>query len=78
MQRWQERYSDKLVTAPEALQVIRPGQTVVIGMHGNIPAALNVGFSQAEVVEILMHTAPYSGFPRALHAVALAQEILGK
>ena len=46
-------------------------------LRGFLPAALNVGFSKAEVVEILMHTAPYSGFPRALNAVALAQEILG-
>ncbi len=40
MTRWQERYRDKLVAVQEALQVIQPGQTVVIGMNGNIPAAL--------------------------------------
>ncbi|MDH3598907.1 MAG: 4-hydroxybutyrate CoA-transferase [Candidatus Tectomicrobia bacterium] len=40
MQRWQERYRDKLVSADEALQVIQPQQTVTIGMNGNIPAAL--------------------------------------
>jgi 4-carboxymuconolactone decarboxylase len=45
-------------------------------LRGFLPAALNVGFSKEEVAEILMHTAPYSGFPRALNAVALANEVL--
>jgi 4-carboxymuconolactone decarboxylase len=39
--------------------------------------ALNVGLSKQEVVEVLMHTAPYSGFPKALNALTLAQEVLG-
>ncbi|MBI3325768.1 MAG: carboxymuconolactone decarboxylase family protein [Nitrospinae bacterium] len=38
-------------------------------------AARNVGFSQGEVMEILMHTAPYAGIPAALNAVALAQPL---
>jgi 4-carboxymuconolactone decarboxylase len=45
-------------------------------LRGFLSAALNVGFSKEEVAEILMHTAPYSGFPRALNAVALANEVL--
>jgi 4-carboxymuconolactone decarboxylase len=45
-------------------------------LRGFLPAALTVGFSREEVGEILMHTAPYSGFPRALNAMALANEVL--
>jgi 4-hydroxybutyrate CoA-transferase len=41
---WQERYRDKLVSVDEALQVIQPDDTVVIGMNGNIPAALCQAF----------------------------------
>jgi 4-hydroxybutyrate CoA-transferase len=40
MQGWQERYGEKLVSVDQALQVIQPDQTVVLGMNGNIPAAL--------------------------------------
>lgn len=45
-------------------------------LRGFLSAALNVGFSKEEVVEIVIQTAPYSGFPRALNAVALANEVL--
>lgn len=40
MASWQARYRDKLVSIDDALQVIQPGQTVVFGMNGNIPAGL--------------------------------------
>jgi 4-carboxymuconolactone decarboxylase len=45
-------------------------------LRGFLHAARNVGFSIAEIVEILMHTAPYGGFPKALNALTLAQEVL--
>lgn len=40
MQPWQERYRDKLVPVDDALRVIKPGDTVVIGINGNIPSFL--------------------------------------
>lgn len=40
MNGWQERYRDKLVPVDEALQVIQPDHTVVIGMNGNVPVFL--------------------------------------
>ncbi len=45
-------------------------------LRGFLQAAHNVGFSTSEIVEILMQTAPYSGFPKALNALTLAQEVL--
>jgi hypothetical protein len=33
-----------VVSVDDALRVIQPGQTVVIGMHGNIPATLCQAF----------------------------------
>lgn len=39
-------------------------------------AGVRVGLSRQEVVEVLMQTAPYAGFPAALNAVAIAQQHL--
>ncbi len=40
-------------------------------------SALNVGLTREEVVEVVMQTAPYTGFPRALNALAIFDEALG-
>lgn len=40
----------------------------------HIRGALNVGASRTEIVEILLQTAVYAGFPAALNAVASARE----
>lgn len=40
----------------------------------HIRGALNVGASRAEIVEILLQTAVYAGFPAALNAVTSARE----
>ncbi len=36
-------------------------------------SALNVGLSEDEVVEVIVQTGPYSGFPSALNALAVAE-----
>ncbi|MFI6684747.1 carboxymuconolactone decarboxylase family protein [Streptomyces sp. NPDC050485] len=41
----------------------------------HIDGALNVGVSPAEVLEILIHTAVYAGFPAALNGIAAAREV---
>ncbi|MFG2719071.1 carboxymuconolactone decarboxylase family protein [Streptomyces sp. NPDC048416] len=41
----------------------------------HIDGALNVGVSPAEVVELLVHTAVYAGFPAALNGIAAAREV---
>ena len=42
----------------------------------HVAAALNLGLSRAEVVEILMQTAIYAGFPPALNALAECHDLL--
>ena len=37
-------------------------------------SALNVGLTKEEVVEVVMQTAPYGGFPPALNALAALDE----
>ncbi|GAA2431596.1 carboxymuconolactone decarboxylase family protein [Streptomyces mauvecolor] len=41
----------------------------------HIGGALNVGVSPAEIVEILIHTAVYAGFPAALNGIGAAREV---
>ncbi|MFD7016218.1 carboxymuconolactone decarboxylase family protein [Streptomyces sp. NPDC059928] len=41
----------------------------------HIAGALNVGVTPAEVVEILIHTAVYAGFPAALNGIGAAREV---
>jgi 4-carboxymuconolactone decarboxylase len=44
-------------------------------LRGFLRSALQVGFSVEQIVEILMHTGPYGGFPKALNALSIAQEV---
>lgn len=39
-------------------------------------SALNTGLGAAEVMEIIIQTGPYSGFPPALNALVVAEEVL--
>ena len=40
-------------------------------------SALTTGLNREEVIEIIMQTAPYSGFPRALNALSAFDDVLG-
>lgn len=42
----------------------------------HIRAALSVGISKAEIIEILMQTAIYAGFPAALNALSSCHDVL--
>lgn len=41
----------------------------------HIHAALNVGVTREEVIEVIMQMSAYAGFPAALNAVAVAREV---
>lgn len=41
----------------------------------HIKAALNVGCSQQEIIEVILQMAVYAGFPAALNATFAAQEV---
>lgn len=41
-----------------------------------VQSAINIGMTKVEAVEVIMQTAPYSGFPRALNALVIADEVL--
>ena len=50
------------------------GRTSGLGL--NIRMALRNGATPAEIIEVLLHLAPYAGFPAAWEALALAGPIL--
>ena len=44
-------------------------------LRAHIHAALNVGCTQQEIIEILMQIALYAGFPAALNGIEAAREV---
>lgn len=44
----------------------------------HIAAALNVGCSEQEVIEVIMQMAVYAGFPSALNGLFVAKEVLNR
>jgi alkylhydroperoxidase/carboxymuconolactone decarboxylase family protein YurZ len=52
------------------------GHTNELGMH--VKAALRNGLSEAEIGEVLLHTAVYAGVPAANAAFATAQRVLAE
>lgn len=52
----------------------------VLGLEGQLrkfaQSALNVGLTREEIVEAVIQTAPYGGFPRALNGLTILSEVL--
>ncbi len=42
-----------------------------------VQAALNMELSRDEVIEVIIQTGPYSGFPMALNGLAMVERVLG-
>lgn len=40
------------------------------------PSAMNIGLSRTEILEAIAQTGPYSGFPQAFNALAVAEDVL--
>ena len=49
-----------------------------LGLELNIRMALNNGATRQEVVETLLHIAPYAGFPAAWEGLALAAKVFAE
>lgn len=65
---------------PRSRQLVTLGVLTALGgcepqLRVHIGAALNVGLTQDEVIEAILHAAVYAGFPRALNATAVAKEV---
>lgn len=65
---------------PEQRQLVTLGMLTALGgcepqLEVHINGALNVGLSPSEIVEALIHSAVYCGFPKALNAVFVAKRV---
>lgn len=65
---------------PQHRQLVTLGILTALGgceaqLEVHVNASLNVGLSPEQVVEALIHSAVYCGFPRALNAVFVARSV---
>ncbi|GAA1695127.1 carboxymuconolactone decarboxylase family protein [Fodinicola feengrottensis] len=68
---------------PRDRQLLNLGILTALGgcesqLDGNINTALNVGLTPTEIVEALMHTALYCGFPKSLNATFVAKKVFAE
>ncbi|WP_329341203.1 carboxymuconolactone decarboxylase family protein [Streptomyces sp. NBC_00663] len=66
--------------APRDRQLVTLGMLTALGgcepqLEVHINAALNVGLTPQQIVEALLHSAGYCGFPRALNATFVAKKV---
>lgn len=69
--------------APRDRQLVTLGMLTALGgceaqLEVHVNASLNVGLTPAQIVEALLHSAVYCGFPRALNAVFVAKTVFGE
>ncbi|MEV7389813.1 carboxymuconolactone decarboxylase family protein [Streptomyces sp. NPDC091215] len=69
--------------APRDRQLVTLGMLTALGgcepqLEVHVNAALNVGLTPEEIVEALLHSAGYCGFPKALNATLVAKKVLAE
>jgi 4-carboxymuconolactone decarboxylase len=52
--------------------------TASLQLRAHIHAAMNVGCSQAEVVEVILQMALYAGFPATINGIQAAKEVFAE
>ncbi|MFJ9950734.1 carboxymuconolactone decarboxylase family protein [Kitasatospora sp. NPDC091207] len=68
---------------PRDRQLVTLGMLTALGgceaqLDVHINAALNVGLTPEEIVEALLHSAGYCGFPKALNATFVAKKVFAE
>ncbi|MEU9449403.1 carboxymuconolactone decarboxylase family protein [Streptomyces sp. NPDC048277] len=69
--------------APRDRQLVTLGMLTALGgcepqLEVHINAALNVGLTPEQIVEALLHSAGYCGFPKALNATFVAKKVFAE
>lgn len=69
--------------APRDRQLVTLGMLTALGgceaqLEVHVGAALNVGLTPGQIVEALLQSAAYCGFPRALNATAVARKVFAE
>lgn len=72
-------YADPTLDARQR-ELVTLGSLVTQGdtapqLRVHIDAALHVGLTRSEVVQAILQTAPYVGFPRVINAINVAREV---
>lgn len=72
-------YADPTLDARQR-ELVTLGSLVTQGdtapqLRVHIAAALHVGLTRSEVVQTILQTAPYVGFPRVINAINVAREV---
>jgi 4-carboxymuconolactone decarboxylase len=68
---------------PRDRQLVTLGMLTALGgcepqLDVHVNAALNVGLTPEQIIEALLHTAVYCGFPRALNATFVAKKVFAE
>jgi 4-carboxymuconolactone decarboxylase len=68
---------------PRDRQLVTLGMLTALGgcepqLEVHINAALNVGLTPQQIIEAFLHSAVYSGFPRALNATFAAKKVFAE
>ncbi|MFE9429107.1 carboxymuconolactone decarboxylase family protein [Kitasatospora sp. NPDC006697] len=69
--------------APRDRQLVTLGMLTALGgcepqLEVHINASLNVGLTPEQIVEALLHSAGYCGFPKALNATFVAKKVFAE
>ncbi|MCH0565575.1 MULTISPECIES: carboxymuconolactone decarboxylase family protein [unclassified Streptomyces] len=69
--------------APRDRQLVTLGMLTALGgceaqLEVHVGAALNVGLTPEQIVEALLHSSGYCGFPRALNATFVARKVFSE
>ncbi|RKT20192.1 4-carboxymuconolactone decarboxylase [Streptomyces sp. 1114.5] len=69
--------------APRDRQLVTLGMLTALGgcepqLEVHVNASLNVGLTPEEIVEALLHSAGYCGFPKALNATFVAKKVFAE
>ncbi|WP_163506255.1 carboxymuconolactone decarboxylase family protein [Fodinicola acaciae] len=68
--------------APRDRQLVTLGMLTALGaepqLEVHVNAALNVGLTPKQIVEVFLHSAGYCGFPRALNATFVAKKVFAE
>lgn len=68
---------------PRDRQLVTLGMLTALGgcepqLDVHVNAALNVGLTPQQIIEALLHSVPYCGFPRALNATFTAKKVFAE
>jgi 4-carboxymuconolactone decarboxylase len=69
--------------SPRDRQLLTLGMLTALGgcesqLETHVNTSLNVGLSPEEIVEALLHSSAYCGFPRALNATSVAKRVFAE